>query len=259
MSIVNCVKGDHTHAIPGVEMLGHLFDTILTFCYFWLSFVMQNHAIIVAAGRGHRFGGLKQFYTFRGRPLLWHALEAFEANRNVHAITVVVPRNKIRYLWREIEHGKLKKVCSLVSGGPRRQDSVLNGLNTIKARSGIAIIHDGVRPVVSDKLVNRGIRLCTKYKAVIFGSTVSDTLKEVKNHVVIRTVPRTRLVLIQTPQFFDINLLKNAYRKADLTIEYTDDAALLEDLGIPVYVYQGDRFNIKITQRIDLRLLNKLV
>jgi len=240
-------------------VLRHLFDSILTFLYFWLSFVMQNHAIIVAAGKGHRFGGLKQFYPFRGRPLLWYALESFEANRNVNAITVVVPRNKIRYLKRVIEHGKMKKVGALVSGGLRRQDSVLNGLNTIKVRSGIAIIHDGVRPVVSEKLINRGIRLCKKYKAVIFGSRVSDTLKEVKNHVVIRTLPRTQLYLIQTPQFFDISLIKNAYRKADLTVEYTDDAALLEDLGIPVYVYTGDRFNIKITQSIDLRLLSKIV
>jgi len=234
-------------------------DRILTFCYFWLSFVMQNHAIIVAAGKGHRFGGLKQFYPFRGRPLLWYALDAFETNRNVHAITVVVPQSKTRHLKRVIEQGRMKKVCAVVSGGLRRQDSVLNGINTIKSRSGIAIIHDGVRPVVSEKLVNRGIRLCTKHKAVIFGSPVPDTLKEVKNHVVIRTVPRTQLYLIQTPQFFDINLIKNAYREADLTIEYTDDAALLEDLGIPVYLYQGDRLNIKVTQRIDLRLLSKIV
>lgn len=248
-----------TQGIPGAEMVSHVFDAILTFCYFWLSFVMQNHAIIVAAGKGQRFGGLKQFYTFQGRPLLWHALEVFEAHPNVHAITVVVPRNKIGYLRKEIEHRRLKKVCALVSGGLRRQDSVLNGLNTIKARSGVAIIHDGVRPVVSDKLVNRGIRLCTKHKAVIFGLPVLDTVKEVKNHVVIRTIPRIRLFLIQTPQFFDIDLIKNAYRKADLTVEYTDDAALLEDLGIPVYVYQGDRFNIKITQRSDLRLLSKIV
>ncbi len=232
---------------------------MLTFPYFWLSFVMQNHAIIVAAGKGQRFGGLKQFYSFRNRPILLYALDSFKTNRNINTITVVVPRNKIEYTKKLMKKWKIKKKHTILLGGSRRQDSVFNALNTIKAKSGIVVIHDGVRPVVSGKLINRGIMLCRKYKAVIFGLRVYDTLKEVKSHVVVETVSRKHLYLIQTPQFFEINLLKNAYKRADSSIEYTDDAAMLEALGIPVYLYHGDRFNIKITERIDLKLLNKIV
>ncbi len=220
---------------------------------------MQNHAIIVAAGKGCRFGGYKQFYPFRGRPLLLYGVERFATNRNISTITVVVPRDKIKYTDKLIKQEKMKKVQTVVSGGLRRQDSVLNALNTIKSHSGIVVIHDGVRPVVSERLINRGIRLCKKYKAVIFGTRVYDTLKEVKKNVVVKTVSRAQLYLIQTPQFFEINLIKSAYRNADTSIEYTDEAALLESLGVPVYLYNGDRFNMKITQRIDLRLLSKII
>jgi 2-C-methyl-D-erythritol 4-phosphate cytidylyltransferase len=220
---------------------------------------MQNHAIIVAAGQGCRFGGYKQFYPFRGRPLLLYGAEHFAMNRNINAISIVVPRDRIRYTKRLIKQEKMKKVRTIVAGGLRRQDSVLNALNTIKIRSGIVIIHDGVRPVVSEKLLNRGIRLCKKYKAVVFGIRVYDTLKEVRKNIVVKTVLRNQLYLVQTPQFFEINMIKSAFRNADTSVEYTDEAALLESLGIPVYLFKGDRFNFKITQRADLRLLNKIL
>ncbi len=220
---------------------------------------MQNHAIIVAAGQGYRFGGYKQFYPFRGRPLLLYSVERFAMNRNINTITIVVPKDRIKYTKKLITQNKIKKVQTIVAGGLRRQDSVLNALNTIKSSSGTVIIHDGVRPVVSEKLVNRGIRLCKKYKAVVFGIRVYDTLKEVKKHIIVKTVSRTQLYLVQTPQFFEISLIKSAFRNADTSIEYTDEAALLESLGIPVYLYKGDRFNFKITQRVDLRLLHKIV
>ncbi len=220
---------------------------------------MPNYAIVVAAGRGQRFGGLKQFYSFRNRPLLLYALDSFEASRNINSILVVVPQNRIEYTRRLIKESKFHKAYSVIAGGRRRQDSVLCALTVLRARSGIIAIHDGVRPAVSSTLVNRGIVLCRKRKAVIFGSPVCDTIKEVKSHKIMRTVPRNNLYLIQTPQFFEINLLRHAYRNADLSTEYTDEAALLESLGVPVYCYEGDPFNIKITKKDDFRILKKLL
>lgn len=220
---------------------------------------MLNHAIIVAAGRGRRFDGAKQFFTFRGRPLLLYALDSFEANKSINDITAVVPKNRIQYTKKLIKEQRFKKIRNIIAGGRRRQDSVLNALNIIKARSGIIIIHDGVRPIVSQKLINRGIKFCRKYKAVIFGTPVYDTIKEIRNHAAIRTLSRKDLYLIQTPQFFEINLLRNAYKKTDVSIEYTDEAAILESLGVPVYLYKGDSFNIKITKREDLKILNRVL
>lgn len=220
---------------------------------------MPNYAIIVAAGKGQRFGGAKQFASFRGRPLFLYALDNFELNKNIKSITVVIPKNNIRYTIKTIKEWQFKKVRNIIAGGRRRQDSVSNALNTIKDKSGIVIIHDGVRPIVTDKLINKGVKLCRKHKAVIFGSKISDTVKGAKNNMVLRTISRNNLYLIQTPQFFDINLLKDAYKSVNLSVEYTDDAAILESLKIPVYLYQGDRFNIKITRKSDLKILNKIL
>ncbi|TET61197.1 MAG: 2-C-methyl-D-erythritol 4-phosphate cytidylyltransferase [Candidatus Stahlbacteria bacterium] len=220
---------------------------------------MSIHTVLVAAGKGRRFGELKQFYSYNDRPLFLYALDNFETNKNIKKITVVVPINSIKYVTKTIKEWRFKKVYNIIAGGKRRQDSVLNALNTIKTNSGIVIIHDGVRPIASEKLINKGIKLCRKYKAVIFGSKVSDTVKEVKSNVVIKTLFRENLYFIQTPQFFTINLLKNAYKKADLSVDYTDEAAILESLEIPVYLFQGDRFNIKITRRSDLKILSKIL
>ena len=220
---------------------------------------MSNHAILLAAGSGQRFGSTKQFYPFRGRPLFLYALESFEQNKHINDIVLVVPRQKTEYTKKILKALKLRKVHDIVTGGRRRQDSVLRGLESIHGSSGIIVIHDGVRPIVSQRLINKGIRLCSRNKAVIFGTRASDTIKFVKNNLAKKTVPRDNLYFIQTPQFFELNLLRNAYEKADLSFEYTDDAAILESLNIPVHIYQGDRLNIKITSRGDLNILDHML
>ena len=220
---------------------------------------MPNYAIIVAAGKGRRFGELKQFYALRGRPILLYAADNFEKNKHIEHILVVVPKNRIKFTEKLIKKWQFKKVCNIIGGGQRRQDSVLNAVNTIKAKTGIVAIHDGVRPIVSKQLINKGITLCRKYKAVIFGTAVRDTVKEIKNHTVVRTLSRKDLYLIQTPQFFQIGSLQNAYKKIDLSMEYTDEAALLESVGTPVFLYKGDSLNIKITKRDDLKILDKIL
>jgi 2-C-methyl-D-erythritol 4-phosphate cytidylyltransferase len=220
---------------------------------------MSNYAIIVAAGKGKRFGQTKQFYPLKRRPLILYALEPFETNPYINDIVVVVPRRRIPYTNRLITGLGYKKIRHIVAGGKQRQDSVLSGLNKLKRKSGIVAIHDGCRPLVRYSLINRGIKLCHKYQAVIFGVPVHDTIKRVKKHHVQNTVPRRGLYLIQTPQFFDINLIRSAYAKADLSIDYTDEAAMLESLGWPVYCFLGNRFNIKITEKNDVKIITALL
>jgi 2-C-methyl-D-erythritol 4-phosphate cytidylyltransferase len=106
-------------------------------------------------------------------------------------------------------------------------------------------------------VIKKGIALCRKYKSVIIGTKVNDTVKRVARRQVQETVPRDDLFLVQTPQFYDIRTIKQAMTKADFRMEYTDEASMLEALGMPVYVFQGDRHNIKVTDRKDLRYVAK--
>lgn len=216
---------------------------------------MKVFAIIVGAGKGKRFGGPKQFFDVFGKPLIVHTAECFEKNRSVDKIIVVVPQNMIKKIERVMNNFGLKKIQKVVSGGKRRQDSVLNGVKTIKDEHGIVIIHDAVRPFISQRLINRGIKLCKKYKSVIFGTPVFDTLKLVKGNKVVYTVPRISPYAIQTPQFFDIKYLREAYKKVNFKNEFTDEAGIIENAGMDVFVFKGEPDNIKITTKKDLKFL----
>lgn len=220
---------------------------------------MAIYAIIAAAGKGRRFKELKQFYPWRGQPLLFHTIDVFEQNKNIDCIIIVVPKNKIDATESLLKKHKYKKVHYVIPGGRRRRDSVYNGFKKIKRKQGIVVIHDGVRPIVSQHLLDKGIKLCHKYKAVIFGTPIMDTIKQIKGNLVLKTIPRNGVYLIQTPQFFDINLLKDAYKKIAFNTEYTDEASILESLDIRVHLFMGDQDNIKITQKRDLKLLARLL
>jgi len=220
---------------------------------------MSNCALIVAAGKGTRFGQPKQFYNFHGRPLFLYALEQFEKNSAIDMIILVVPKHKIRFTQNLIKKFGYKKTRHIVSGGRRRQDSVLKGLQKIHEKSGIVIIHDGIRPIVTNRIIKKGIKLCRKYHAVIPGIPIYETIKQVNKNLICRTVSRNNLYLIQTPQFFKINLIKNGFRKANMRTEYTDEAALIESLGHNVHLFTGDLLNIKITKKSDLKILNKFL
>lgn len=218
---------------------------------------MANHAIIVAGGAGKRFGGKKQFMRIHGLPLFVYATRVFDNQPNISGISIVVPKRDIRRTKKQVQDFGFNKVRHVVAGGPRRQDSVANGLRTIRDQSGVVIIHDAVRPLVTSTVIKKGIVLCRKYKSVIIGTRVHDTVKRVAKRLVQETIPRDDLFLVQTPQFYDIRTIKQAIAKADFRVEYTDEASMLEALGIPVYVFQGDRHNIKVTDRKDLKYLAK--
>lgn len=188
-----------------------------------------------------------------------YSIFPFQKNKHIDTIVLVVPKSRLASVRAMVRQYKLDKVKKIVPGGKRRQDSVKNGLSYLRKHKGVIIIHDGVRPLVSQALVNKGIKLCKKYKAVIFGLPIRDTVKKSKGNRIQCTVSRKNLFLVQTPQFFDARLIKNAAEKASKTREYTDEAALLETLDIPVYLFQGQYNNIKITRKEDLQLIEKIV
>lgn len=220
---------------------------------------MTIHAIVVAAGSGKRFGGRKQFALVHGRPLFAYATGIFQAQKQIRAITLVVPGSEIDRTRTAVRSLGFDKVRHVVAGGKRRQDSVVNGLRTVKERAGIVIIHDAARPLVTGAMITRGIAMCRRYKAVILGISVRDTAKRAVRRSVQETISRQDLYLVQTPQFYDLRTLRQAIGRADFRVEYTDEAAILESLGVPVRMGQGDRHNIKITDRRDLKFAERLL
>jgi len=220
----------------------------------------QVIAVIPAAGSGTRMGSArsKQFMDLCGKPMLAITLERFQECNLVDGIVVVVSEQNIASCTREIvnRYG-LSKVTAVVSGGRRRQESVRSGIEAAANSSTWILVHDSARPLVTLKLIERVIMAGKGYRAVIPGIPVKDTLKEIDARGrVVKTVERGALWAIQTPQIFryeDILLAHKKAREEDWE-GVTDDAFLIEKMGIPVDVIEGEETNIKITTMKDLEL-----
>jgi 2-C-methyl-D-erythritol 4-phosphate cytidylyltransferase len=209
-------------------------------------------AIIVAAGEGRRFGVSKQFALLGGKPVLDRCLDIFEAHKKVTAIVLVLKDvgPKKEYLKR------YRKIVAVAKGGKRRQDSVLSGFRQIDPeKAEIILVHDGVRSLVSEDLIDRVIEATREAGAAVPAIPVEDTIKLVEGDEVSQTLDRERLFRVQTPQGFSHPILKAALDKATEEIFYgTDEASLVERTGKKVFVVQGDPKNIKITSPEDLRI-----
>ncbi len=226
---------------------------------------MSVYAVLVAAGQGKRFKAKKQYVLIDRKPLFTYSLDVFEKNSKIKSVIIVVQENDIARTRNIIRHFKYSKVQAIVPGGKRRQDSVRNGVMAIylsvndTTAAGIAVIHDAVRPLISNSLVNQGIALCRKYRCVTPGVPVRDTIKYARTGRVIKTMPRENLFQIQTPQFFDLALLRTAYNAVKFSDEFTDEASIIEAYGAPVYIMPGSRANIKVTDRSDLNMARRLI
>lgn len=224
---------------------------------------MKVTAIIVAAGKSKRIQGKipKQFIEIGGKPLLSHTLEKFEECEDIGEILLVVPEDWLTYCTAEItdKYG-FKKINKVISGGEKRQDSVYKGLLAILNDTSIVVIHDGVRPLVKVSHITESIKLCQKCKAVILAVPVKETVKRIEDGSVVTTLNRERLWIAQTPQTFDYKILLDAYEKAKLDgFVGTDDASLVERMGIEVKILEGDYDNIKITTQGDLLLADRIL
>jgi len=207
-------------------------------------------AIVVAAGKGKRFGSSKQFVLLKGKPVLDHCLERLEAHKDISEIILVL-RNK-KFERRYLEH--YSKISAIANGGRRRQNSVISGFNRIDQKNtDIVLVHDGVRPLITGDLLDRIIDAAQKKGAAAPVIPVEDTLKLVKGKDVLRTVARTGLFRVQTPQGFSYEVLKKALDKAVEDDYYgTDEAVLVERTGIEICAVEGDPRNIKVTTPDDI-------
>ena len=226
---------------------------------------MKTVAIIPAAGTGIRMENErpKQFLDVDGKPLLAVTSEKFEVCPVIHAVILVVPQKDVAYCQSEIvERHHLTKVEKVVAGGERRQDSVRLGIEAAGGDYGLVLIHDGVRPLVAPDLIERVVEAAHKHRAVITGLTAKETIKELdENALVVRTYDRQRIWLVQTPQVFRYEDILMAHRRAleEGWEEVTDDALLVERVGIPVKVVEGSEDNIKVTTPQDLEMVKFLL
>lgn len=219
--------------------------------------MMKVTVIIVAAGEGRRFGFAKQFALLKGKPVLDWCLDKFEVHKRVEEIVLVLKDDseKEKYLKR---YGK---IIAVARGGERRQDSVLSGFRQIDPeKAAIVLVHDGVRSLVSEDLIDRVIEATQEKGAVVPAVPVNDTIKLVEGKEVSQTLDREKLFTVQTPQGFFHHILKTALDKAQEDSFYgTDEASLVERKGERVCIVQGDPKNIKITTPDDLRIAEVLL
>ena len=209
--------------------------------------------ILAAAGVGNRFGGdiPKQFSTLGETSLYLLALEPFA--EFVKEAVLVVPGAWKERVNEQIEQLSYREALSVVSGGSQRQDSVKLGLERLSDSIRLVLVHDAARPFVSRELIARVVDETRRSAACLPVLSLSDTVKEVRGSQVLRTLDRDRLRLAQTPQGFEINLLRQALDRARAEGFYgTDEASLVERLGAPVSVVPGESENIKVTWKQDL-------
>ena len=222
-------------------------------------------AIIVAAGKGVRMNDelCKQYVLLGDHPLVAYSLIAFDACDLIDSIILVVPERDIDYCQKHILAPlELNKDIKIVPGGEKRQDSVYNGLIAVnKDDAEIIVIHDGARPFVSQKHLKACIAGAKEHGACIVGIPADDTLKQLnRSGFISNTIKRDNILLAQTPQAFQYNLIIKAHEKAIAQgFSGTDDASLVERSGESIKVVYGSRRNIKITNREDLILAKALL
>ena len=174
----------------------------------------MNVAIVVAGGKGVRFGGdrPKQFLEVNGSPIIIHTLRQFERCREIGSVVVVLPAEETAGFQSLIEKFALKKVTRIVAGGATRAQSVKQGLAVIEDADVVAV-HDGVRPLVTPDEIDSVVNAANESSAAILVARVSDTIKDVKSDRVVNTLPRVNLRRALTPQCFRIDVLKQAYEQ----------------------------------------------
>ena len=218
----------------------------------------MDYALIVAGGKGLRMGTdiPKQFLPIGGKPVLMRTLEAFYAYNQAMQLIVVLPHSQQAYWARLCEEYHFSLPHRVADGGEARFHSVRNGLAWVETPGRVGV-HDGVRPFVSPEVIARCYALASTKKAVVPVIPVVETVRHLVDGGSL-TVNREEYRLVQTPQVFDVELLKKAYEQP-YSPAFTDDASVVEALGVPVALTEGNRENIKITTPFDLRVAEALL
>lgn len=220
-------------------------------------------AIIVAAGKSERMGAGtdKTFLNLGPKPVVAWSLLAFEHCADIDQIVLVVRKEQVVAAKAVARMFGISKVVAVVPGGSRRQDSVVNGLNALDADTRLVVVHDGARPCVTPETISGTVKLARRSGAAVVGSRIWDSVKLVeKGTAVTRTEDRSKLWAVQTPQAFDVRLLRRAYAAVDeRKLDVTDDASAVELLGETVKIYETEKPNFKITTVEDLQVAAAVV
>ncbi len=218
----------------------------------------KEYALIVAGGKGTRIKTKlpKQFLELKGKPILLHTIEAFYRYSEKIEIVLVLPEDDFE-IWEGIcKKFNFNKPIILQKGGETRFQSVKNGLNKIED-SGLVAIHDGVRPLVSEDIIGASFHLAAVHQSAVAAVRLKDSIRMTDQDNT-KAVDRSRFRLIQTPQTFDIALIKQAYEmKEDASL--TDDASVAEKSGHVISLFEGSYENIKITTPEDLIIAEALL
>ena len=211
-------------------------------------------AVIVAAGTASRMGGIdKVMAPLRGEPMIVRTVRTFQTCDAIREIVIVTRPDLLQRIMNLC--AGFDKVTAVVAGGSSRPESVSAGLNALSDKVKLAAIQDGARPLITWQVIDRTVRAAHTYGAAAPAVPVKDTIKVVQGGVVKATPDRSRLQAVQTPQVFDLDLLRGALKKARETgTQITDDCSAVELLGMSVKIVDGDERNIKVTTPIDLKL-----
>jgi len=223
----------------------------------------MNTAIIAAAGTGSRMVSdrPKQFLQLAGTPIIFHTLAPFEQCDSIDEVIVVLPAEETAAFLALAGKRGLRKLSRVVPGGATRTDSVKRGLMAIRsATAGVVAVHDGVRPFVTVEEIESVVAAAESDGAAILVAAVTDTIKEISDNSVVRTLDRTELRRALTPQCFRYELLRKAYEQVDLNDpSLTDESVLVEQIGARVRVVEGSSGNIKITTPEDLLIAEAFI
>ncbi|MBA7495270.1 2-C-methyl-D-erythritol 4-phosphate cytidylyltransferase [subsurface metagenome] len=225
---------------------------------------MRVEVIIAAGGVGRRFAKdqPKQFCLLKGKPILSWSISRFEECPLVGGIILVVPRGMERYTRQSVlSPCNYQKVKTVVKGGKERRDSVMQGLNMLETDTDTVLVHDGVRPIISQELIIKVIQATERWEAVVPGLPVREMVKRVgRDNLVKETLDRKKIYLIQTPQGFKKDIICQAYGQARKRgWQANDDASLVERLGTIVKMIPGEETNVKITSPQDLMMTELLL
>lgn len=219
---------------------------------------MKNNVIIVAGGKGLRMGSdlPKQFIPIGGRPVLMRTIEAFYNFDNDINIILVLPLSHQDYWQQLCKKYNFTVSHKIATGGETRFHSVKNGLAIVE--EGIVGVQDGVRPFASEEMIQRCFNAARNFSAVVPVIDSTDSLRRMKDDGKSEIIDRSQIRLVQTPQVFDVEILKKAY-ETEYKETFTDDASVVESMGVDVYLVKGEVTNIKITTPLDLKIGELLV
>lgn len=217
--------------------------------------------IIVAAGSFTRMNGInKQLAEISGVPVIIRTLLSFERSKEISDIILVVRADDVFSLQLLTEKYGISKLTDIVCGGNSRQESVLKGLARVDIDYEKVLIHDGARPLVTEELIKNAVEGLEKCSAVTCAVPMVDTVKQIDaDGAVLKTLDRSNLVCVQTPQGVNIADYKSAIKKVGDVSQFTDDTSIMEAAGYRVLTVKGSRSNIKITTKGDIALAESLL